>query len=326
MACHISRADAVKSTMANTRRLGVKIFLVGGTGVLGRRVVPLLVEAGHDVTALARTPEAEQRLGQVGARPAKADLFDAQSLRVAVAGHAVVVNLATRIPSGMVAALPRSWAENTRIRTEGARNLVDAALHAGAGRYVQESIVFTYDDGGSAWLDESAPLKPATVTRAALAAEAHAQRLTDEGGVGVALRFATLHAHDAAHTVDAVKFLHRRISATPGAADAYLSSVMADDAATAVLAALRAPAGIYNVGDDEPLTRAEYAQASADAFGCPVPRLQPRAFGNLPMLQVLARSRRITSQRFKQATGWTPVHPSMREGWAEIARRMRAAA
>jgi nucleoside-diphosphate-sugar epimerase len=326
MACHISRADAVKSTMANTRRLGVKIFLVGGTGVLGRRVVPLLVEAGHEVAALARTAEAEQRLAQMGARPVGADLFDPQSLRAAIAGHDAVVNLATRIPTGLSAALPRSWAENTRIRTEGARNLVDAALHAGAGRYVQESIVFTYADGGSTWLDESAPLEPATVTRAALQAEAHAQRLTEEGAVGVALRFATLHAEDAAHTADAVRFLRWRMSATPGAADAYLPSIMADDAATAVLAALQAPAGIYNVGDDEPLTRAECAQASADAFGCPVPRLQPRAFGKLPMLEVLARSRRISSQRFKQATGWTPVHPSMREGWAEIARRMRAAA
>src|SRR5690349_1799280 len=117
----------------------MKVFVAGGTGVVGRRAVERLVEAGHDVSVIARSDEKAALVVSLGATPARVSLFDAPALTEAVAGHEVVVNLATHIPPLTRAGLMSSWQENNRIRTEGARNLADAALAAGASRYVQES-------------------------------------------------------------------------------------------------------------------------------------------------------------------------------------------
>ena len=138
----------------------MKVFVAGATGVLGRRAVPLLVAAGHDVSALARSDARASLLGDLGARPVRADLFDPESMRRAVAGHEAVCNLATHIPAPVRMARPGAWAENDRIRTEGSRHLVDGALAGGAPRYVQESIAFLYRDGADEWIDESSPVDP----------------------------------------------------------------------------------------------------------------------------------------------------------------------
>jgi nucleoside-diphosphate-sugar epimerase len=133
----------------------MRVFVAGATGVVGRRAVRALTRAGHDVTALARTPAKAELARSLGATPAQGSLFDAEWLRTAVAGHDAVCNLATHIPPLTRAADPRAWDENTRIRREGSSNLVDAALAAGATCYVQESIAFLYGDHGDEWVDAS---------------------------------------------------------------------------------------------------------------------------------------------------------------------------
>ena len=136
----------------------MKLFVAGATGVLGTRTVPQLVRAGHAVTAIARTPVKASALRAAGATPATVDLFDPEAITAAVAGHDGVLNLATHIPAVAKAARTSAWAENNRIRTEGARNLVDAAIGAKASRYVQESISFFYVDGGADWVHEDSPI------------------------------------------------------------------------------------------------------------------------------------------------------------------------
>src|SRR5438067_3703611 len=111
-----------------------KVFVVGATGVLGRRTVRDLVKAGHDVTAVARTPAKAEMLAGLGATPASVDVFDPAAVKEAIAGHDVVANLATHIPPMWKMMLPRAWDENDRIRREVSRNLVDAALATGAER------------------------------------------------------------------------------------------------------------------------------------------------------------------------------------------------
>ncbi|HET7652226.1 MAG TPA: NAD(P)-dependent oxidoreductase [Acidimicrobiales bacterium] len=304
------------------------VFVAGATGVLGKRAVARLVAEGHDVTAVARSEEKAQLLSGLGATPVTVDLFDAAAVRDAVAGHEVVMNLATHIPPLSKAAGPGAWKENDRIRTEASRNLVDAALAARAQRYVQESIAFTYADGGDTWLDEDAPIDMVGFISSTSEAEGNAQRFTRDsaawGGVGVVLRFGLFYGPDSHSTVDSFRLV--RIGAAPvmGAATAYQSSISTDDAAAAAVAALRAPAGIYNVADDEPLTKREYADAVAAAAGAPRPVLVPRAAVKLGGQKVapLARSHRLSNARFKQATGWAPVDRSAREGIARTAREM----
>ena len=297
-----------------------KIFVAGATGILGRRAVPLLVAAGHDVTAIGRTPEKAAQLEAVGATPVAVDIFDAVAVKGAVDGHDVVANLATHIPAVAKMRMRSAWKENDRIRAEGSRNLVDAVLATGATRYIQEQICFLYDDGGDAWLDEDSPMAAPDYVQSGLEAEKQTQRVTDAGGVGVVLRFGMFHAADSDQTQMTVRMARRRIMTMFGAKTAYIPTVMVDDCATAVVAALDAPAGVYNIVDDEPLTRAEYGGALAAAVGVKSlrhpPKLATKAAGEQGAM--LARSQRISNRRFKDATGWAPQYPSMRHGWPAI--------
>lgn len=304
---------------------GQRVFVAGGTGVVGRRAVRLLVEAGHTVTALARTAEKAAEVRAAGATPERGDLFDRDLLREAVAGHDVVVNLATSIPPLSKAAVPGSWATNDRIRTEGSTNLVDAVLAAGIGRYVQESIVFPYADAGDRWIDaETGTFDPGKVMAAVPVAEANAARVTEAGGVGVVLRFGQFYAPEASHTVSQVALARTGIGPVVGPPDGYFSLVHADDAATAVVAALDAPAGTYDVCEDEPLTRAEAAAALGAAVGRKPKVLAPgrAAKAGGAATSPLVRSQRVSNRRFKEATGWAPRYPSPREGWAAVVAAM----
>jgi nucleoside-diphosphate-sugar epimerase len=117
-----------------------RVLVTGATGVIGRRVVPQLVARGHRVTAVARTPEKRALIAAWGADAIDLDLTDAGDVRRAMAGHDVVVNLATHIPpSTLRMLLPWAWRENDRLRRDGSANLVDVALAVGVSRFIQES-------------------------------------------------------------------------------------------------------------------------------------------------------------------------------------------
>jgi nucleoside-diphosphate-sugar epimerase len=292
----------------------MKVFVAGATGVLGRRAVRELVRAGHQVTGVARSEEKAALVRSLGATPARLDdLFDADAVRAAVAGHDAVVNLATHVPPPSSAALPGAWAEHERIRDEGARNLVDAANATGASVYVQESLAFVYEDGGDAWLDESTPLIPGRVADAVRAAEEHTARFE---GRGVVLRFGQFYAADASQLETAIRLARRGASLYIGNGDGYAPMIAADDAATAVVAALDAPAGVYNVCDDEPLTRRDSDAALAAAVG--VKRLVRAPAVGGGSMALFKLSNRPTNARFKAATGWAPRWPSVREGFVTM--------
>jgi nucleoside-diphosphate-sugar epimerase len=305
----------------------MKVFVAGATGVIGRRAVRALVTAGHDVTGVARTPDKAALLFRLGGTPTQVDLFDRGEVLDAVAGHDAVVNLATHIPSTAKAALPRSWKENTRIREEASGVLADAAISAGARCHIQESIAFVYADGGDAWLDEDARRDVPPALASVDTAEAQVHRVTASGVSGILLRFGFHHAADSSLTVDTVRVARRGLLVAPGPAAAYLPSVQVDDAATAVVAALDAPSGVYNVVDDDPLQRWEYAEVLAAALGRASVRLPPaflaKAGGR--RAEPLTRSQRVSNRKLKDATGWTPTYPCMRQAWPAIIRELGAA-
>src|SRR5437762_6331749 len=171
----------------------MRLSLAGATGVLGRRFVPQLVHAGHQVTGAARTPSNQAMLERMGAASASVDLFAPATLAHAVRGHEAVVNLATHVPPSSRAFFPGAWRETDRIRRIGAVNLMNAALAGGATRFIQESFAPIYPDQGEEWIDERAPVRPARYNRGVIDAEAAAEHFTRSGGTGVVLRFAFLY-------------------------------------------------------------------------------------------------------------------------------------
>jgi nucleoside-diphosphate-sugar epimerase len=300
----------------------MKAFIAGATGVLGRRVVAQLLATGAEVTGIARSEPKRAELRRLGAHPVEVSLFDPGGLRAAVAGHDVVANLATAIPTGPHAASLDAWDVNGRIRREGSRHLVGAALAAGARTYVQESIALLYADGGDDELDETAPVDATAITASSLEAEAQAARFARQGGNGVALRFAYFYGPDSAHVLETLDAARAGQPVEIGAAEAFRPTITTDDAAAAVLAAFGAPSGIYNVGDDRPLRRAEHVEALSRALGGrPLPA--PVAIDHPPAAEMMLRSQRVTSRRLREATGWAPRYPSPWEGWPAIFAQLR---
>jgi nucleoside-diphosphate-sugar epimerase len=295
----------------------MKIFITGATGVIGRRVVPLLLAKGHEVTvgtrANARRPA--QWSGEV--RTAPIDLFDPATLAPALKGHHAVINLATHMPSSSARMLVRRfWRENDRIRREGSRNLVQAALENDVRRLVQESFAPTYPDRGDEWIDESVPLQPGAYNQTVLDAEASARRFSAAGWTGVTLRFAAFYGPDSGPLKDFIRGLRLGWAVLPGGPHGFLSSVSHDDAAAAVVSALDARAGEYNVVDDEPVRREVYAGTLAALIGARPPRFPPGwATPLFGVARALARSLRISNRKLRQETSWRPRYPSVREGW-----------
>ncbi|MCB9972510.1 MAG: NAD(P)H-binding protein, partial [Hyphomonas sp.] len=154
----------------------MRVFLTGGTGAIGRHALTALLMAGHEVSVLVRSEEKAARVTRLGAQPVQVSLFDRAGLETAIRGHEAVVNLATAIPPNSDFMRPMAWEMNDRIRTEGSATLVDAALAAGALRFIQESVVMLYSDGGDVWLDESAPTDDFPMARGNHSAEASAHR------------------------------------------------------------------------------------------------------------------------------------------------------
>jgi nucleoside-diphosphate-sugar epimerase len=296
----------------------MRVFVAGATGVLGHRAVRALIAAGHEVTAVVRSPAKAAFARSLGATPVEVSIFDPDALRAAAAGHDVVCNLATHIPPLARAAEPRAWAENTRIRTEGSHNLVDAALAANASVYVQESIAFLYGDHRDEWLDAaSTPIGDNRFAEPVRAAETEAKRFADAGGRSVVLRFGLFLAPDSEQMLTMARSARRGISVYPGDAEGFLPSIHADDAARAVVAALNAPSGTYDVVDDEPLRRGDQRAALGAAVG------RRRLFQmRAPKAVVgpLGDSQRVSNQRFREATSWSPSFRSARDAWPAIVR------
>ena len=223
----------------------MRVLLTGATGVIGRRLIPLLRAQGHDVTAVARTPAGRAAVERQGATGVALDLFDRNAVERAVDGQDAIVNLATHIPSSSTQIIfASSWRENDRIRREGSATLVDAAIQANVSRFIQESFAPVYPDSGANWIDETTAIAPVKYNRTLSDAEASAYRFIRSGRTGIVLRFAAFYGPDAMQMAEMISFVKKGWAPIPGPADAYFSWVSHDDAASAVAAAIGLPAGI----------------------------------------------------------------------------------
>lgn len=297
------------------------MFLAGATGTLGRPTSRALAAAGHAVRGVARGATKAEVVRADGGDPVEVSLFDGAALRAALAGCDAVLHFATKIPP--LGRVTRSnFAENDRLRREGSRCLVDAALAAGVTTYVQESIAFLYAEGGESWLHEDAPLHASWVNESAVAAERETARFAAGGGRGVVLRYGLFYAPYAPSTVDSVRLARRGLFPVLGAGSQFVSSIHVDDAAAAAVVALDVPSGVYNVVDDEPLRFREYVEAVAGT----VPRMRLPGWLVRAIMgegsHVTLVSRRVSNRLFRATGNWKPRVPSARRGLAAVAREI----
>lgn len=301
----------------------MRVFVAGGTGAIGSYAVPALVEAGHTVTALARSGAKAAVLEGQGAIPARVSLFDRDALTAVMTDCDAVINLASALPSTTGFLRQSAWRECGRVRNEGSAAIVDACLRAGVPKLVQESVVMIYTDGADEWIDEAHPVEHYPIAAGNHAAEANAQRFADAGGRATVLRFGVFYGRGAAHSEQILALARHHLGFVPGRGDGYISSIHLHDASAAAVAALTCHSGIFNVVDDEPITKRLYARACADAVDAQPWVAGPGRLGLLlgDRLTSLTRSLRVSNKRFRAAAVWKPRHPSVTEGYREMAVR-----
>jgi 2-alkyl-3-oxoalkanoate reductase len=306
----------------------MKVFVAGASGAIGRPLVPRLLAAGHEVTGMTRRPERAEEIRAAGAEAVICDAFDAEGLNEAVAAAKpeVVVHLLTALPQRFK---PRAdLGPTNRVRIEGTRHLVAAARAAGARRLVAEGVAFFYAPEGDWVKDEGAPLfaRPPGAFGEAMAALTDLERqvLGAEGLEGVVLRYGwlygpgTYYGRDGSLAADTLK----RRSPIVGAGTGVFSFIHVDDAAAATVAAVeRGDAGVYNVVDDDPAPLHEWAPAYAKALGAKPPRRVPvwlaRLVAGPAMAETAITLRGASNAKAKRELGWTPAHPSWRQGFRD---------
>ncbi len=295
----------------------MKVAVTGATGVIGRSAVPALVAAGHRVAALARTPEKAALLQRLGAEPVRAGLHDHDALVAMFRGADAVANFASHVPVGWAALWPARWRADDRLRTEGVRCVVAAAREAGVRRFVQESVSLLYAPQGEEWITERSPLGINRATEPAAVAESHVQEYACESRVGVVLRFGRIVGDDALTR----RTLQAALQGRPvgvGDPEGWAHLLHTDDLGSAVVAALHAPDGVYNVGA-QPVRRADVtsgfsAAVGRENIGFVGPTMQ-RLAGT--RFEPLTRSLRVSSEAFTASTGWVPTRPAFDAQWLE---------
>ncbi|MGH3453837.1 MAG: NAD-dependent epimerase/dehydratase family protein [Nocardioidaceae bacterium] len=313
----------------------MRVFVAGATGAVGKRLVPALVAAGHDVVGTTRSAGRTDQIRAAGAEPVVLDVLDADAVRSAVAAARpeVVVHQATALAS-MGTNLRRFDAEfavTNRLRTEGTDHLLAASRAAGVSRFVVQSFTgWPYAREGGPVKTEDDPLDPdpPKACRQTLEAMRYLERTVPaaDGIVGVALRYGGFYGPGTSLAPDGmhVEMIRKRRFPIVGAGTGVWSFIHIDDVAGATVAAAeRGSGGVYNVVDDEPAPVAEWLPYLADVLGAKPPRRVPTWVGQLAggsfAVSMMTRVRGASNAKAKRELGWQPIHPSWREGFKELA-------
>jgi 2-alkyl-3-oxoalkanoate reductase len=303
----------------------MRVFVVGASGAIGTRLVPQLIDRGHEVIATFRSPGNAERLRRLGVEPIALDLLDSNAVRRAVleAEPDAIVHEATALANVRFSRnFDRGFAQTNRLRTEGTDNLLAAAREAGVVRLVAQSFAsMRYAREGGPIKTEDDPLDPSPP---ASARETHAamrhldQAVTSAGGI--ALRYGGFYGAANDGLVDPVR---KRQFPIVGDGGGIFSFVHLDDAAAATVLALEhdGPA-IYNIVDDEPAPVHEWLPVLASALGAKPPRHVPvwlaRLIAGEAAVIIGTESNGASNAKAKRELGWTLRYPSWRQGFAEV--------
>ena len=288
-------------------------------------MVPLLTAVGHEVLGLARPGSDIGGLAAAGARVVVADALDRDGLRRAVrqAAPDAVVNMLTAIPAELDPRhLARDFAVTSRLRTEGTRNLIEAAPGA---RLISQGLAYGYQPGDRL-ADEDVPLWRAGTPKQfvpVLDALIELERLTAQAG-GLTLRLGHLYGPGSIYAADGSFVRQVRAGKVPlvGGGNAVFSFTHAHDVATAVAAALDKPAvaGVLNIVDDHPTPLRDWLPKLAAVLGAPAPKKAPAALARLAVggwgVAFMNELRGAANTRARLHLDWRPRYASATEGLA----------
>jgi 2-alkyl-3-oxoalkanoate reductase len=300
----------------------MRVFVAGASGAIGSRLVPQLIDRGHEVIGTFNSPGSAERVRRLGAQPVALDLLDAEAVRKAVleAAPDAIAHQATALANARFTRnLDRSFTETNRLRIEGTDALLDAACEAGVSRFVAQSFAsMRYARVGDPVKTEADRLDPSPLAgmRETTAAMRHLDEVVTDAG-GIALRYGVFYGADNDGLVEPVR---KRQFPIIGQGGGVWSFIHLDDAAAATALALEQNRiGIYNIVDDEPAPVREWLPVLADALGAKPPRRFPRWLARLFAGEAGAtmgtEARGASNAKAKRDLGWTPRHPSWREGF-----------
>jgi len=306
----------------------MRVFVAGGTGVIGRRLVPQLVARGHQVTATTTSAAKLGLLQQLGAEGVVMDGLDAVSVgeTVATARPDAIVNEMTGLSMARVGKPnlrnpDRFFAITNRLRSEGTDHLLAAAEAIGVTNFAAQSaaIFNTIREGG--WLKtEEEPLDPGPAN-AHKSAEAigHLEDVVVKAG-GTVLRYGALYGPGAID--DQVEAVRKRMFPLVGGGTGYFSWVHLDDAASATVLALEQQAsGVFNIVDDEPAPVSEWLPYLAQCAGAKRPRRLPKWLARLlageMMVAMMTQGHGFSNAKAKSELGWQLRYPSWRQGFKQ---------
>lgn len=310
----------------------MRVFVAGATGAIGRPLLARLAAAGHEVTAMTRSPERAAALRAHGHEAVVADAFDAPAVHAAVgaAQPEVVVNQLTALAPSFDPRRYGEWlAETNRLRREAAPVLVGAARAAGARRVVAQSISFIASPRAPAIASEADPVwteAPEPIGGGVSSALALERAVTEAEGIeGLVLRYGYFYGPGTTYGPGGsiVADVRRRRFPVVGSGAGRFSFVHVDDAADATVLALTAgTTGVYNVVDDDPAPMREWLPALAAAAGAPKPLRVPAFVGRLAAgryaVLYATVQRGASNAKARRELGWAPAHPSWRTGFPAV--------
>jgi nucleoside-diphosphate-sugar epimerase len=310
----------------------MNVLVAGAGGAIGRRLIPLLVEAGHNVAGTTRKPGRVASIRAMGAEPLVVDALDASAMLAAVRSvrPEVVVHELTAIPSRLnIRKFDREFELTNRLRTEGTDNLLAGARAAGARRFVAQSFAgWPYARQGGPVKSEEDPLdpNPPTALRQTLDAIRHLESaiLSENSMEGVVLRYGAFYGPGTSigEGGSVVEDIRRRRFPLVGNGGGIWSFLHIDDAAEATLRAVEYGApGVYNIVDDDPAPVSEWLPALAAAVGAPAPHRVPAFVGRLAAgehgVMVMMEIRGASNAKARRELGWRPAWRSWREGFRQ---------
>ncbi len=307
----------------------MNLFIAGGTGAIGRVLVPLLVSAGHKVAVLTRSADRISQLEQMGAVPVAGDVYDEVRLARLVAESEAEVVIHQLTAFGTKDGDP--YAETIRVRIEGTRNLIDAARAAGVRRFIAQSISFMCSPVGSGLTNEETPLylnAPAGVRALAEAiASLESQTLAANGMSGTVLRYGWFYGPGTSYDSQGTIPCAIRAGTMPivGAGAGTYSFINLSDAAAATVKVLAHKSnGIYNIVDDSPVRLSEWLPVAATLLDAPAPGHMDEALARQKLgdmrVYYMNEQRGASNAKAKREFNWQPAFPSWRAGFEALYR------